>query len=70
MMWGYLEQQSFPMDEETYRAHLEEVVEVVNRLGLAKQVREWLFTTPKKPRLGKAVSLPLEAAGRLEEFVL
>ncbi len=70
LMWAYLEQQSFPMDEETYKTHLNEVLEVVNRLGLAAEVREWLFTSKKKPRLGKAVSFELKADEGLEEFVL
>ena len=29
VMWAYLEQQSFPMDEVTYREHLAEVLDVV-----------------------------------------
>lgn len=71
VMWAYLEQQSFPMDEQAYRTHLGEVLEVVNRLGLAAVVREWLANTPDKPRLGKALSLRLEAAaGLLEEFLV
>ncbi len=70
MMWAYLEQQSFPLDEEAYSIHLNEVLEVINRLGLASLVRDWLATTPKKPRLGKAITLPLKGSGCLEEFVL
>ena len=38
VMWAYLEQQSFPMDENAYRVHLAEVLDVVNRLGLAGAV--------------------------------
>ena len=49
---------------------LEEVLEVVNMLGLASEVRNWLFSTPKKPRVGKALSLKLQADGLLEEFVV
>ena len=70
VMWGYLEQQSFPLDERTYRNNLGELLEVVNRLGLASQVRDWLFSTPKKPRIGRALSLKLQADGLLEEFVV
>ena len=43
-MWAYLERQSFPMDEVTYRAHIAEVLDVVNRLGLAAEVRRWITT--------------------------
>ena len=70
VMWGYLEQQSFPLDEQAYRNHLNEVLEVVNRLGQAKNVREWLFTNPQKPRLGHAITFRLKVDGRLSEFVL
>ena len=75
VMWAYLEQQSFPMDEGGYREHIAEVLDVVNRLGLASDVRQWLTSTRDKPRLGKALSLPLEAHGPegqslLKEFLV
>ena len=70
VMWAYLEQQSFPMDEGTYREHVAEVLDVVNRLGLAEEVRHWLSSTRDKPRLGKALSFPLSDQGRLSEFLL
>jgi hypothetical protein len=71
VMWGYLEQQSFPLDAPTYAARLEELVANLNGLGVAGQVREWLSTTPDKPRLGRAMSLPLELPeGRASEFLL
>lgn len=70
VMWAYLEQQSFPMDETAYRNHLAEVLEVVNRLAQADAVRQWLASTRDRPRLGKALSLQLQGAERLEEFLL
>ena len=70
VMWAYLEQQSFPLDEAGYRANLASVIEVVNRLGLSEQVRQWLATTTDKPRLGKALSFPLEASASLQEFLV
>ncbi|MDM7953173.1 MAG: DUF3067 family protein [Cyanobium sp. CZS 25K] len=71
MMWGYLEQQSFPLTPEAYADHLEELVGSLNGLGVASQVRHWLQTTSDRPRLGKALSLPLELpAGRASEFLL
>ncbi|MEB3270669.1 MAG: DUF3067 family protein [Synechococcus sp.] len=71
VMWGYLEQQSFPLDAEAYGAQLEELVGTLNGLGVAAQVRQWLRTTPDRPRLGRALSLPLELpAGRASEFLL
>ena len=71
MMWGYLEQQSFPLDEDEFRDHLNSVLEVVNRLGQANLVREWLSTIDQKPILGRALTLPLIGEdGRLEEFLI
>lgn len=70
VMWAYLEQQSFPLDEGAYELHIAEVLEVVNRLGLAEEVRSWLAQTPKKPRVGRALSLQLVADQSLNEFVL
>jgi hypothetical protein len=71
VMWGYLEQQSFPLDAEAYAAKLDELVTNLNGLGVAAQVRTWLLTTPDKPRLGRAMSLPLALPeGRASEFLL
>ncbi len=71
VMWGYLEQQSFPMSAEAYAAHLDDLVATINGLGVAEQVRHWLRTTRDRPRLGRALSLPLELpAGRSSEFIL
>ena len=70
VMWAYLEQQSFPMDENAYREHLAEVLDVVNRLGLAAEVRQWITTTRDKPRLGKALSLQLRAKGPAAQSLL
>ncbi len=70
MMWGFLEQQSFPFNESEYVEHLAEVLEIVNRLGQAQKVRNWLLKVKGKPRIGLALSLPLKGDERLEEFVL
>ena len=70
VMWAYLEQQSFPLNEEEYRTRLAQVVDVVNRLGQASDVRSWLNDTRDRPRLGKALSLQLQGEGRLEEFLV
>ena len=71
VMWAYLEQQSFPLSPEAYRAKLEELVTLLNGLGVAEQVRQWLSTTPDKPRLGRAMQMALVIpAGRASEFLL
>ena len=70
MMWGFLEQQSFPMDEETFRDHLNRTLEIINRGGKSDFVRSWLENVQAKPRLGKAIILPLPMDQRMSEFVL
>ena len=70
MMWGFLEQQSFPMDEETFIDHLNRILEIINRVGQSDFVRNWLENVQAKPRLGKAITLPLPMDQRMEEFVL
>jgi hypothetical protein len=71
VMWAYLEQQSFPLSAEAYRAKLEELVGLLNGLGVADQVRTWLSTTAEKPRLGRAMGLALTLPPeRASEFLL
>ena len=70
MMWGFLEQQSFPMDEEAFREHLSRTLEIINRGGQSGFVRDWLKNVQAKPRLGKAITLVLPMDQRMEEFVL
>ena len=70
VMWGYLEQQSFPLDEDQYKAHLNEIVEIINRIEKSGLVREFFTTTSAKPRLGKAITLKLIDCEGLEEFDL
>lgn len=71
VMWGYLEQQSFPLSPEAYTARIAELALTLNSLGVAEQVRQWLATSRDRPRLGKALSLALELpTGRASEFLL
>ena len=70
MMWGFLEQQSFPMNEETFRDHLNRILEIINRGGNSDFVRNWLENVQAKPRLGKAITLHLPMDQRMAEFVL
>ena len=70
MMWGFLEKQSMHLSEKEYLENLLEVIDVVNRLGHSSTVRNWLLNIEGKPRIGRALSLPLKGDWRLEEFVL
>ncbi len=70
MMWGFLEKQSLNLTETEYRNNLAKVLEIVNRLGQASEVRNWLLNIEGKPILGRALSLRLKGDWSLEEFVL
>ena len=70
MMWGFLEHQSFPMDEETFKENLNRTLEIINRAVQSNFVRNWLENVQAKPRLGKAITLALPMNPRMEEFVL
>ena len=70
MMWGFLEQQSFPLDEESYKENLNRTLEIINRAGQSDFVRNWLENIQAKPRLGRAVTLALPIDQRMSEFVL
>ena len=70
MMWGYLEQKSFQKNEDEFLETLCKVIDVINRLGQAAFVREWLLEVRGKPKIGRALSLRLKSDYRLEEFLL
>lgn len=70
VMWKYLEQVSFPLSEEEYLAHLDTIAAYLNAMGSAQQVVEFIDETKEKPRLGKAVSIPLELGDRTSEWIL
>ena len=71
VMWGHLEQQSFPLTPELYGARVAEVAATLNELAAANQVRTWLETTRDKPRMGRALSLALAIPqARAAEFLL
>lgn len=70
VMWRYLEQASFPMDEGEYLAHLEEIVLYLEAMGCLTQVRTAIEQTSERPRLGKAVSIPMDLGRRSSEWLL
>ena len=70
MMWRFLEQQSFPLDEDTFRENLNRTLEIINRAGQSDCVRNWVKNVQAKPRLGRAITLPLPMEQRTSEFVL
>ena len=70
IMWKYLEQVSFPMSEIEYIEHLNAVANYLNDWGSTNQVVEFIQQTRDRPRLGKAVSIPLTLGGRASEWIL
>ncbi len=70
IMWRYQEQVSFPLNENDYLAHLDTIMAHLNDWGAQAQVQEFISTTKTKPRLGKAVCIPLKPSARAIEWRL
>ena len=70
VMWRYLEQASFPMTETEYSEHLDAVAIYIQGWGATQQVTEYIHQTRQKPRLGKAVSIPLQLGERASEWMV
>lgn len=70
VMWRYLEQASFPLSEEEYFVHLNEVAMYLAGWGQTERVRQIIAETRDRPRLGKAVSIPLDLGERSSEWLL
>jgi hypothetical protein len=70
VMWKYLEQASFPLSEAEYLAHLDTVAAYLNAWGGEEQLRRCIEETRERPRLGKAVNIPLDLGARASEWIL
>ncbi|MEO3705008.1 DUF3067 family protein [Trichormus azollae] len=70
VMWKYLEQASFPLSESQYQEHLNSIANYLNALGGTIQVQSFITQTKERPRLGKAVSIPLDLGDRASEWIL
>ncbi|ACK68214.1 conserved hypothetical protein [Rippkaea orientalis PCC 8801] len=70
IMWKYLEQASFPLSEQEYFEHLNTVASYLTAWGSIPQIEAFLETTRDRPRLGKAVSIPLDLGDRASEWIL
>lgn len=70
VMWKYLEQASFPLSEAEYEAHLDTIATYLHGFGGATQVQKYIEQTRDRPRLGKAVSIPLDLGERASEWIL
>lgn len=70
VMWKYLEQASFPLSKAEYDLHMEQVANYLNGFGGTLQVQKYILETKERPRLGKAVSIPLDLGDRASEWIL
>ncbi|MGH7999949.1 MAG: DUF3067 family protein [Brasilonema sp.] len=70
VMWKYLEQASFPLSEVEYREHLDSIANYLSGLGGETQVKTHIRETRERPRLGKAVSVPLNLGERATEWLI
>lgn len=70
VMWRYLEQVSFPLSEVEYFEHLDAIATYLRGWGATDQVRSFLQETRQKPRLGKAVNIPIDLGERASEWLL
>lgn len=70
VMWKYLEQASFPLSAAEYLTHLETIAGYLQAWGCSPQVADYIQQTRDRPRLGKAVSIPVELGERASEWIL
>ena len=70
VMWKYLEQVSFPMTEIDYLDHLEAIATYINGFAAVETVKNYIENTKERPRLGKAVSIPLDLGERGSEWMV
>jgi Domain of unknown function (DUF3067) len=68
VMWKYLEQASFPLTDEEYFERITLVANYINGWNSAIAVRSFIEETKERPRLGKAVSIPIDLGGRESEW--
>lgn len=71
IMWRFAEQASFPLSEAEYLAHLTTIVSYLNDWQVTEQVLRAIQENRNKPRLGKAIGIPLQLPqGRAPEWLL
>jgi hypothetical protein len=70
VMWRYQEQQSFSMNELEFIQHLDRIASYLSDWGVVEQVKRFIETTDERPRIGKAVSIPLQIGERSLEWII
>jgi hypothetical protein len=72
IMWKYLEQASFPLPASHYHRRLDHFAQHLSALQVTDQVKSFIAQTPDRPRVGKAISIPLavDIGERAAEWLL
>jgi hypothetical protein len=70
VMWRYLGQASFPKSDAEYMGHLEAIATYINAWDCQAYVQQFIAETRDRPRLGKAVNIPIELGDRTSEWIL
>jgi len=70
IMWKYLEQASFPLSEQAYLERLSGIVSYLVAWGALEQVIKYLEKSRENPRVGKAVSIPLDLGELTSEWLI
>ncbi|MFN9868480.1 MAG: DUF3067 family protein [Pseudanabaena sp.] len=70
VMWRYQEQQSFSMNDVEFMQHLDTIASYLSDWGVVEQVQTFIANTKERPRLGKAVSIPLQSGDRSLEWLV
>lgn len=73
VMWRYLEQPSFPITPTEYQEHIAGVAAMLQEWGVYEAVCQEILATRQRPRMGTAVTVPLDLSGlggRAAEWLL
>jgi hypothetical protein len=70
VMWKYLEQASFPLTEAEYLAHLDAIALRLQEWNMVEPVCKFVEQTRDRPRLGKAVNIPIALGERATEWLI
>lgn len=69
VMWRYQEQASFPLSEAEYLAHMDQMASYISSWNQTEHIVRWIEKTREKPRLGKAINIPLDLGERASEWL-
>jgi hypothetical protein len=70
VMWRYAEQASFPLSEPEFMEHLNAIALRLTEWSAWEQVTTFIANTKEKPRLGKAINIPIDLGSRASEWIL